>query len=471
MPFSELGLTEPLVRAVESRNYSRPTSIQTEAIPAVLAGKDVWAMAQTGSGKTAAYALPLIQRALETPRSSRGGIGVLVVVPTRELVVQVSEAFTDFTEFLPTRLKIVSVLGGVSINPQMLDLRGGADVVVATPGRLLDLIDKNAIKIGGLNSVVFDEADKLFELGFTDEVNRITVLLPNERQTLLFSATFPSSVSALASSTLNDPVKISIPDSPQETPAIAERAIEVDAPRRTQLLIKLINDNQWSQVLVFVSTQYSTGHVAEKLRRAEVDAGSLHGNLSQGARTAAIEDFKSGKIKVLVATDLAARGLDIPDLPVVVNYDLPRSVVSYTHRIGRTGRAGAAGTAVTFVSADTYPHFRLIEKRHGRLIPREQIEDYEPQALPSSVEINPEGGGIKGKRKSKKDKLREAAAKAQQESGAAPMHPPAASPPRSKPASPRSDRPQSKPERLTDRGNEIESSFAWHRARPGTRRR
>ncbi len=466
MSFSDLGLTDPLVRAVAAQNYFEPTPVQSEAIPAVLAGLDVWAMAATGSGKTAAFALPLIQRTLEIPRPNRQGIGGLILVPTRELAVQIEQAFQSYTQFLPTQLKIIGVFGGVSANPQMMALRGGADIVIATPGRLLDLIDQNALRLHDLQTVVLDEADKLFDLGFADELNRIVALLPEQRQTLLFSATFPASVATLAKSVLHDPVKVNIKVEATTEPAIAERAIEVDAPRRTQLLRHLIETHEWTQVLVFVATKYSTGHVAEKLRRAGIDAASLHGQLSQSARTQAISEFKSGAVRVLVATDLAARGLDIPALPVVVNYDLPRSVVSYTHRIGRTGRAGLSGHAISFISADTYPHFELIEKRHSRLIPREQVDGFEPVALPSSVPLNPGGGGVKGKRKSKKDKLREAAALAQKTDAAPSLVPPAPRPssPPAKPK-PRPDRPA--PERLDD----MQPSFAWHRARPGSRRR
>lgn len=472
MSFSDLGLTDPLVRAVEARNYTEPTPVQLEAIPVVLEGQDVWAMAETGSGKTAAFALPLIQRSLQIPRPNRQSIGVLVLVPTRELADQIEQSFAAYTQYLPTQLKIVCVYGGVSANPQMMALRGGADIVIATPGRLLDLIDQNALQIGDVQAVVLDEADKLFELGFTDELTRITDLLPEERQTLLFSATFPPAVSTLAKSLLTDPVKISFSESPTEAPAITEKAIEVDAPRRTQLLLHLLQDPTWTRVLVFVSTKYSTGHVAEKLRRADITAGSLHGQLSQGARLKAINDFKAGTLQVLVATDLAARGIDIPELPVVVNYDLPRSVVSYTHRIGRTGRAGLSGTAVSFVTADTFPHFQLIEKRHDRVIPREQIEGFEPAAVSTPVPINPDGGGIKGKRKSKKDKLREAAGQSlpPTQSPSPTPRPTAKAQPAPRPQ--RQSRPrQDRPERAEPERNEIESSFAWHRARPGSRRR
>jgi len=280
-------------------------------------------------------------------------------------------------------------------------------VIVATPGRLLDLIDHNAVSLSAVQVLVLDEADRLLDLGFTDELARIIALLPARRQSLLFSATFPPAVQSLAENLLRDPVRLDVPAAPATTPDILQRAIEVDPPRRTQLLRHLIEENKWTRVLVFVATKYATEHVAEKLRKAGIAATALHGELSQGARTQALADFKASKIHVLLATDLAARGLDIAQLPVVVNFDLPRSAVDYTHRIGRTGRAGESGIAINFISAGTHAHFLLIEKRHHLSLPREQIEGFEPM----ETEVpSPPTGGIKGKRKSKKDKLREAAA-------------------------------------------------------------
>jgi superfamily II DNA/RNA helicase len=413
MSFSSLGLIEPLLRAVAERNYSAPTPIQAATIPAVLRGADVQASAQTGSGKTAAFALPILQQLASCRRERGRYVRALVLVPTRELAAQIGEAFRNYSRHLPEPIKILVVYGGVSINPQMMALGGGADVIVATPGRLLDLIDRNAVSLGAVSTLVMDEADRLFSLGFTDELNRVLALLPPRRQNLLFSATFPDDVQAFAETLLHEPVRIDLPSEPATGPDILQRAIEVDAPRRTQLLRHLVETHGWTRVLVFVATKYATEHVAEKLRRAGLAATALHGELSQGARTQALADFKESKTRVLVATDLAARGLDIVEMPVVVNFDLPRSAVDYTHRIGRTGRAGGSGTAVSFVSADTHAHFLLIEKRHHLALPREHIEGFEPieTALPSP----PATGGVKGKRKSKKDKLREAAAHQQTE--------------------------------------------------------
>jgi len=418
MSFSSLGLIEPLLRVVGERNYFEPTPIQTAAIPAVLRGSDVQASAQTGSGKTAAFALPILQRLAAGHRERGRFVRALILVPTRELAAQIGESFRVYARYLPVPIKTLVVYGGVSINPQMMALGGGADVIVATPGRLLDLIDHNAVSLSAVSTLVLDEADQLFSLGFANELNRILALLPKLRQNLLFSATFPSDVQALAESLLRDPVLLDVPAEPATKPDIQQRVIEVDAPQRTQLLRHLIETHGWTRVLVFVATKYATEHVAEKLRRAGLAATALHGELSQGARTQALADFKTSKVRVLVATDVAARGLDIIQLPVVVNFDLPRSAVDYTHRIGRTGRAGESGVAVSFVSADTYAHFCLIEKRHQLDLAREQIEGFEP--VETDIPAPASTGGVKGKRKSKKDKLREAAALQQYSTGQAP---------------------------------------------------
>ncbi len=408
MTFTDLGLSVPLLRAVAERDYTDPTPIQISAIPAILRGQDVWASAQTGSGKTAAFALPVIQLLARNTRPRGRFARALILVPTRELALQIGEAFRRFSRFLTQPLKTLVVYGGVSINPQMMALGGGADIVIATPGRLLDLIDHNALSLANTSVLVLDEADRLFDLGFSAEMNRIVSLLPEHRQNLLFSATFPPAVATLASTLLRDPVRLDVPAAPATTPDILQRAIEVDAPRRTQLLRHLVEENAWPSVLVFVATKYATEHVAEKLRRAGLTAAALHGELSQGARTQALADFKAGRVQVLIATDLAARGIDIAQLPVVVNFDLPRSAVDYTHRIGRTGRAGQSGVAISFISAETHAHFRLIEKRHRLALPREHIPGFEPTHFDVPP---PPTGGIKGKRKSKKDRLREAAAR------------------------------------------------------------
>ncbi|MEI6070888.1 MAG: DEAD/DEAH box helicase [Verrucomicrobiae bacterium] len=409
MDFSSLGLSEPLLRAVAARAYSTPTPIQTAAIPEILRGRDVWASAQTGSGKTAAFALPVLQLLGASPRPRGRFVRALILVPTRELAAQIGEAIGRYSAHLRYSLKTLTVFGGVSINPQMMALGRGTDILVATPGRLLDLLEHNSVSLSAVSTLVLDEADRLLEEGFSDELGRIVRLLPARRQSLLFSATFPPAVQSLATALLRDPVRIEAPSTAAAEPDITQRVIEVDAPRRTQLLRHLIQENKWSGVLVFVATKYATEHVAEKLRQAGLVATALHGDLSQGARSRALADFQAGNVRVLLATDLAARGIDIVRLPVVVNFDLPRSAVDYTHRIGRTGRAGETGLAISFVSASTHAHFRLIEKRHRLNLPREQVEGFEP--VETDVPA-PSAGGIKGRRKSKKDKLREAAARA-----------------------------------------------------------
>ncbi len=408
MSFAELGLSTPLLRAVSERHYLTPTPVQALAIPAVLQGRDVWACAQTGSGKTAAFALPLLQALAAHPPQTPRPVRVLILVPTRELAAQIAEAIQRYAAHLPTTVKVVTALGGVSINPQMMALRGGAEIVVATPGRLLDLLDHNALSLAQIHTLVLDEADRLLDLGFSQELAQVLQRLPQDRQNLLFSATFPAVVRHLAEQLLKDPVRIDVASTPQTSPAIVQRSIAVDAPRRTHLLRQLIQQHGWKRVLVFVATRYTTEHLTQKLLRLNIRAGAFHGDLSQGARTQALADFKAQRLSVLVATDVAARGIDIEELPVVVNYDLPRSSVDYLHRIGRTGRAGVAGLAVSFVSAETEAHFRLIEKRHALQLTREVVTGFEPTPA-TLVDDGPSLGGIKGRRKSKKDKLREAA--------------------------------------------------------------
>lgn len=403
MSFSSLGLSAPLLRAVEP--YAAPTPVQTAAIPVVRQGGDVLVTAETGSGKTTAYVLPLLECWLSGSRDRPRPVSALILVPTRELAAQVREVVQQCSVHLPDRIKVVSAVGGVSINPQMMALRGGADIIVATPGRLLDLVNQNAVRLSSVKSLVLDEADRMLDPGFADELARILTLLPKQRQNLLFSATFPAAVEALAAKILHQPMRIEVEPVPRETPAIAQRAIRVDKAKRTPLLRHLITTEGWQRVLVFVATQYTADHVADKLRRNGIGALAFHGDLSQGARNLVLLDFKNSLIQVLVATDLAARGLDIVKLPVVVNYDLPRSADDYTHRIGRTGRAGKAGIAVSFITAEASAHFALIERRLSLKVPREEIAAFE--SVEVTVAASPATGGIKGRRKSKKDKLRE----------------------------------------------------------------
>ncbi|MFT5644773.1 MAG: ATP-dependent RNA helicase RhlE [Janthinobacterium sp.] len=423
MSFSSLGLAPALLRSVGDSGYLVPTAIQAAAIPAILRGADVLGRSQTGSGKTAAFVLPLLQALLDgaasaslVPSTGRR-VRALILVPTRELAAQVGAEIDQLARHvtLPQlqAVKVAVLFGGVSINPQMMGLRGGADIVVATPGRLLDLIEHNALKLDALSTLVLDEADRLLDLGFADEVQRILALLPAQRQTLFFSATYTPSVQALAQRMLRDPVKIEVAAEaplPGAAPAIGQRVIAVDVPRRTQLLKHLILENKWPRVLVFVATKYAAMHVADKLQRNGILAGALHGDASQGARSEVLKEFKESRLQVLVATDVAARGIDIAQLPVVVNYDLPRSAQDYTHRIGRTGRAGATGVAVSFVTAAALAHWRLIEKRHALTLELETVAGFEPLEAPVlAAGVADLNGGVKGRRPSKKDKLRAAA--------------------------------------------------------------
>ena len=412
MSFDRLGLGEPIQQSLAELGHLVPTEVQREVIPHVLAGRDVWATASTGSGKTAAFVLPLLQRFAGRPVRARGEITNLVLAPTRELAAQIGEAIETYGWLLPAPAKCVVAVGGLSINPQMMALRGGADFLVATPGRLLDLVSKNAASLSGLTTLVLDEADRLLDEGFQDELTRILSQVSARPQTLLFSATFGPAIEAIAASVLNDPIKVDVAGVIEEIPDILHRAIAVDVPRRTALLAHLIETNTWDRVLVFVATAYATEHVAQKLRVRRIHAAPLSGDLSQGARTQVLDRFRKGKVRVLVATDLAARGLDIVGLPAVIQYDLPRATADYVHRSGRTGRAGRAGDAVSFVTAGAREHFALIQKRHDLSIEIEELADFAPTEAEPEASVPSDGGngGVKGKRKSKKDRLREAVA-------------------------------------------------------------
>ena len=420
LSFADLGIGAELQSSAAQAGLTTPTPVQAEAIGPVLQGTDVLAQAQTGSGKTVAYALPVLQRLMavaasreEATSKTKRTTRVLVLVPTRELATQVSDVLRDLARPLTQSIKVGTVFGGVSINPQMMSLRSGADIVVATPGRLLDLVDHNALHLSQVQHLVLDEADRLLDLGFAEELQRVLALLPTPRQNLLFSATFEPKVKALAEALLHNPARITIAQTETHAPDIAQRAISVDEKKRTALLRHLIAENGWKRVLVFVATRYACEHVANKLYKAGVFATAFHGEMSQGARQDVLAEFKEERWEVVVTTDLAARGIDIAQLPVVVNYDLPRSATDYTHRIGRTGRAGASGEAVSFVTAATLAHWQLIQKRAQVQLSLEVLEGFEPTEVPPPVSpLNDGTGGIKGKRPSKKDKLRAAAAEA-----------------------------------------------------------
>ncbi|MBI5279719.1 MAG: DEAD/DEAH box helicase [Burkholderiales bacterium] len=410
--FTSLGLSPALAQACTSAGFAAPSPIQAQAIPALLLGRDLLGLAPTGSGKTAAFALPLLQRLAAGPQRFPRRVRVLVLVPTRELAAQVGDVFLSLGRSAARRLKVEVVHGGVSINPQMMALRGGADVVVATPGRLLDLLDHNALRLDSVESLVLDEADRLLDLGFAAERDRVLAALPAQRQNLLFSATFPPEVQALADSLLRDAVRVEAASQVEAIPEIEHRAIAVDAGRRTELLRHLVaQQRRWQRMLVFVATRYATEHVTRKLVARGVHAAALHGQMSQSQRTSVLQDLREGAVSVVVTTDLAARGIDVPGLDMVVNYDLPRSPADYVHRVGRTARAGLRGVAVSFVSAATDAHMRLIEQQNTLRLVREQVAGFEPVELQPPVRPDAGSGGIKGKRPSKKDKLRAAAAK------------------------------------------------------------
>ena len=404
MSFQSLSLCPALLQALEELDFTQPTEIQSAAIPPTLAGRDLLASSRTGSGKTIAFALPLLQRWATAEPSKRPKS--LILLPTRELAQQVSEVFVQLGAHLD-KLKVVTLYGGVSINPQLMALRGGADIVVATPGRLLDVIDHNGLDLWHTQTMVLDEADRLLDQGFAEELDAVMCELPDSCQTLMFSATIAGKVEKFAKQLLNDPVQLAV-----EEPIghINQRAIEVDAQRRPELLVHLLKEYDDARALVFCATKYETEGLARDLRGLGLRVAALYGSLSQQRRDDVLEDLKESNVDVLVATDLAARGLDVVALPLVINYDLPRSTPVYTHRIGRTGRAGKDGVAISFIDADSAAHFDLIEKRVGIKLEREQIPGFEPTDKPQQRQlVSDTNGGIKGKRPSKKDRLREAA--------------------------------------------------------------
>ncbi len=365
MTFSELGLSDALLKIVAQYDFPTPYPIQIAAIPAVLSGKDILGIAQTGSGKTASFVLPILQQFQSKPVAKNRHIKALIVVPTRELAMQVGEVFKLFSNNLPRPVKTLAVFGGVSINPQMIQMQG-VEVLIATPGRLLDLAESNAMQLSELDILVLDEADKMLNLGFKEEMNRIFALLPTKRQNLLFSATLGKDIDSMTEMLLHNPVKIEIDRAVENLDLIQQTAYFVTEDRKGPLLRFLIKDQQLKQVLVFTSSVHKADTVVNKLKQNGITALALHSQKSQGARTDALRYFKSGEITVLVATDLASRGIDIPSLPVVINYELPRSPKDFIHRIGRTGRAGAMGEALSFVGTEDEHHFKVIQKKMGK---------------------------------------------------------------------------------------------------------
>jgi superfamily II DNA/RNA helicase len=408
--FKSLGLADHLLQSVGDLGFDTPTPIQVRAIPVISAGNDVAAEAQTGSGKTAAFVLPILQRLGQSPSADTPWPGVLALAPTRELALQVAGVFRSLAKRAPRQIRVLGVIGGEPVEQQIAALGRGVDVVVATPGRLLDLVGRGVLELAGLEVLVLDEADKLLDLGFSEELAALLHSIPKERQTLLFSATLPQKVLDLSADVLRFPVTVRVDDAPVGPLSIQQRVIEVDADSRRMLLQHLLGEEDWGRALVFVATQRASELLSAKLRKADVWAGALHGGLAQADRVKVLTQFKSGRVTVLVATDLAARGIDVPNLGAVVNFDLPRSPRDYLHRIGRTGRAGESGVAVSFIDHASSAHFRLIENHVRVDLTRERVPGFE---LTGETPNSPKGAApIKGKRMSKKDKLRAKAAQA-----------------------------------------------------------
>ena len=407
--FTELGLITPLLARLAELEYKQPTPIQAQAIPSVLAGRDLIAGANTGSGKTATFALPMLQQIrAEKPVNTKSGKGNyvagLILVPTRELAKQVADSIKSYAVHFNGEIKTLAVFGGVSVNTQMLALRGGADILVATPGRLIDLISSNAIKLDRVKTLVLDEADRMLSLGFTEELTELLGLLPKEKQTLLFSATFPEQVQTLTQELLNNPVEIQLQSSDAST--LVQRVFIVNKGEKTAVVAHLIKLHQWRQALIFVNAKHHCEHLAEKLAKRGITAAVFHGDKGQSERSRVLDGFKAGTIDVLIATDIAARGLDIEKLPVVINFNLPRSPSDYMHRIGRSGRAGEVGLALSLIDHEDYHHFKVIEKKNKIRLEREQVEGFEADDINTdsilAVEkpmAAPEGTGKKKRKK------------------------------------------------------------------------
>ncbi|OYT95176.1 MAG: DEAD/DEAH box helicase [Pseudomonas sp. PGPPP3] len=402
MTFASLGLIEPLQRALDELDYKIPTPVQAQAIPAVLAGRDLMAAAQTGTGKTAGFALPLLQRLMmEGPEVASNSVRALVLVPTRELAEQVHESFRTYGQHLP--LRTYAVYGGVSINPQMMKLRKGIDVLVATPGRLLDLFRQNAVKFNQLQTLVLDEADRMLDLGFADELRAVYAALPKKRQTLLFSATFSEAIRLLAGQMLDDPLSIEVSPRNVAASSVKQWLIPVDKKRKTELFCHLLKKQKWTQALVFVKTRKGVDELTELLQQQGINADGIHGDKPQATRQRALDRFKAREVQILLATDVAARGLDIDDLPLVVNFDLPIVAEDYVHRIGRTGRAGNSGQAISLVCADEVNMLAAIEVLTGQVLKRVDEQDFEPEHRVPLTDAS--GQVLKKPKKPKKPKV------------------------------------------------------------------
>ena len=403
MSFDTLGLSAELLRAVADQGYSEPTPVQSQAIPVILEGKDILAGAQTGTGKTAGFTLPLLQRLIdEQPVKGRRPVRALILTPTRELAAQVEESVKTYGKHLP--LTSTVIFGGVKINPQIQRLRTGVDILVATPGRLLDHVSQKTLDLSTVEILVLDEADRMLDMGFIHDIRKILALLPKRRQNLLFSATYSSDIKRLADKLLNAPVLIEV--ARRNTPAenVAQVIHPVDRQRKRELLSFMIGSENWRQVLVFTRTKHGANRLAQQLEKDGISSAAIHGNKSQGARTRALQHFKQGEVRVLVATDIAARGLDIEQLPHVVNYELPNVPEDYVHRIGRTGRAGNDGQAVSLVCIDENKLLGDIERLLKRDLPRVVIQGYEPDPSIRAEPIKGRGNSRPGGQKQGRNK-------------------------------------------------------------------
>ena len=405
MQLKEFQLSKNLQKAVEKKGFENATAIQEKVIPLVLEKKDVVARAQTGSGKSAAFVLPLLEMwHKERDNAKKGKITILVLTPTRELTLQIASLFEELGEYLTPKPQVVSLIGGKNIGEQLYDVQQGCDVLVATTGRFLDVLSKKQMNLTHLHYLVLDEADKMLSFNFMEELDSVLEALPQERQNLLFSATYPPKVQEVVKKLMREPVEVMLEEQ-RVVEKITQRVIRVDAMQRAPLLRKMLKENDWKMVLVFMANKRATDNIANKFRKHGFSAASFNGDLEQELRDETLQAFKDGKIKILFATDIAARGLDIEQIEVVVNYDLPRSPTDYIHRIGRTARAGKSGLAISFIDHETEPHFKIIEKRADIQLPRESVEGFEllgeaPQKIKGPAPV-------KGKKKSKKDKLRE----------------------------------------------------------------
>ncbi|UXI02446.1 DEAD/DEAH box helicase [Photobacterium sp. TY1-4] len=383
MGFTSLGLSAPILKAIQDKGYDTPSPIQAQAIPAVIQGQDVMAAAQTGTGKTAAFTLPILER-LDNGQQVKGNhVRALILTPTRELAAQIQENIVTYSRHLS--LNSAVVFGGVKVNPQMLRLRKGADILVATPGRLMDLYSQNAVKFNQLEVLVLDEADRMLDMGFIRDIRKILALLPAKRQNLLFSATFSDEIRELAKGLVNNPIEISVTPANSTAKTVEQFVYPADVKKKAPMLAKLIQDGNWQQTLVFSRTKHGANRLSHFLNEQGITSAPIHGNKSQGARTRALSEFKSGDIRVLVATDIAARGIDIPQLPQVVNFELPNIAEDYVHRIGRTGRAGEAGRAISLVCAAEAADLFGIERLIQKVLPRMELDGYQPtNVLPES---------------------------------------------------------------------------------------